>query len=77
MTFEADCINYTRLAARWAFGLAMAALGAYIIVEKIGVWPGIGVLTFGVFILRPADLQAFAQWFRANAGSFIKPPSAP
>ena len=71
MTLKDDCVNYGSLVVRWLFGLALAGLGAYMIVQKIAVWPGIGVLTFGVFILRPKDLQSFSQWFRENAASYL------
>jgi len=74
MTLADDCINYGRLVTRWIFGLIMAGLGVYMIVAKIAVWPAIGLLAFGVFILRPADLKDFANWFRANASDFLKPP---
>ena len=65
----------TKAIVKWIFGLAMAGLGAYVLVAKIAVWPGIGLLTFGVFMLRPDELQAFAVWMKANVASYLKPPT--
>jgi len=77
MTLRDDCIGYGQLFTRWLFGLALAALGAYMIVEQVAVRPGIGILTFGIFILRPADLTAFAAWIKTNAADYFRPPTEP
>lgn len=66
--------DMTRRVLRWGFGLWLAALGTYLLVAKIAVWPAIGLLAFGIFILRPDDLQAFAGWFKANAASYLGSP---
>lgn len=69
--------DMARLVAKWVFGLALAGLGAYTLVAKIAVWPGIGLLTFGIFILRPDDLKAFAAWFKANAADYLTRDTKP
>lgn len=75
MTWKDVCEATLGLVVRWMFGLGLAALGTYMLVEKIAVWPAIGVLAFGVFILRPADLVAFGNYLKTNAAQyFTKPP---
>ena len=67
--------DLAKLVGKWVFGLWMAGLGTYLLVAKVAVWPAIGLLCFGVFILNPGDLQRFAQWFKQNASDYLKPPT--
>ena len=82
--------DVVRLATKWVFGLWMAGLGTYMLVEKIAIWPAIGILVFGVFILNPNDLTRFTLWFKTNAAGYMletggrrkddpddRPPSTP
>ena len=67
--------DLAKLLGKWLFGLWMAGLGTYLLVAKVAVWPAIGLVAFGVFILNPGDLTRFALWFKENASAYLKGPT--